>query len=269
MFHYRLATANNRSRLLIAVFLALAVHMVLMSFEFVPKQIFVPSVSLPRSVSILLRQRSSLQTPDQPVKKTQTVSPVREEQLTAEKKQELPATPKAPAIGEKPNNTLEPPALLNKTAKKTIYITEEKSKPVVEDNVSADQQTEELNTEANKAAKVKNIDIQAEPQAAQEEVGTIMPGTVQLAYPRYQLNTPPAYPGLARKRGQEGTVILQVLVNSKGNVDMLEIDVSSKFSLLDRAALTAVRKWSFEPRKRDEQKVPMWVRVPVTFKLKK
>jgi len=158
---------------------------------------------------------------------------------------------------------------LNKIAKKTIYITEEKSKPVVEDNVSADQQTEELNTEANKAAKVKNIDIQAEPQAAQEEVGTIMPGTVQLAYPRYQLNTPPAYPGLARKRGQEGTVILQVLVNSKGNVDMLEIDVSSKFSLLDRAALTAVRKWSFEPGKRDEQKVPMWVRVPVTFKLKK
>jgi protein TonB len=50
---------------------------------------------------------------------------------------------------------------------------------------------------------------------------------------------------------------------------MLEIDVSSKFSLLDRAALTAVRKWSFEPGKRDEQKVPMWVRVPVTFKLKK
>jgi protein TonB len=58
-------------------------------------------------------------------------------------------------------------------------------------------------------------------------------------------------------------------VNREGGVDKLKIDVSSKFSLLDRAALAAVRKWSFEPGKTGEQKVPMWVRVPVTFKLKK
>jgi protein TonB len=269
MFHYRLATANNRSRLLIAVFLALAVHMVLMSFEFVPKQVFVPSVSLPRSVSILLRQRSTLQTPDQPVKKTQTVSPVKEEQLTAEKKPELPAHQKIPAVQEKSENLFEPPDLLKKTAPKSTHIAEKKSKPVVEDSVSSYEQAEEVNPATDKAAKVKNIDTQAEPQAAQEAAGTIMPGTVQLAYPRYQLNTPPAYPGLSRKRGQEGTVILQVLVNREGGVDKLKIDVSSKFSLLDSAALTAVKKWSFEPGKRGEQKVPMWVRVPVTFKLKK
>ncbi len=90
-----------------------------------------------------------------------------------------------------------------------------------------------------------------------------------MAYPRYQLNSPPAYPRLARKRAQEGTVILQVLVNRDGRVGDLEIDVSSNFTLLDRAAITAVRKWSFEPGRRGEERVPMWVRVPVTFKLNK
>jgi protein TonB len=89
-----------------------------------------------------------------------------------------------------------------------------------------------------------------------------------MAYPRYQLNTPPVYPGLARKRGQEGTVVLQVLVSRAGRVDDLKIDDSSNFTLLDRAAVSAVRKWKFEPGKQGKEKIPMWVRVPVTFKLK-
>ena len=90
-----------------------------------------------------------------------------------------------------------------------------------------------------------------------------------MAYPRYQLNAPPTYPGLARKRGQEGTVFLKVLVNKEGRVDELEIETSSGFTLLDRAAVSAVRKWSFEPGRRGEERVPMWVRVPVIFKLNK
>ncbi|MBE9520121.1 MAG: energy transducer TonB, partial [Proteobacteria bacterium] len=90
-----------------------------------------------------------------------------------------------------------------------------------------------------------------------------------MAYPRYQLNTPPTYPGLARKRGQEGTVVLQVLVNREGRVDDLKIDTSSNSTLLDRAALAAVKKWLFEPGIRDEERVGMWVKVPVTFKLKR
>ncbi|MGB6971134.1 MAG: energy transducer TonB, partial [Desulfobulbales bacterium] len=91
----------------------------------------------------------------------------------------------------------------------------------------------------------------------------------QMAYPRYQSTTPPAYPGRARKRGQEGTVFLQVLVNREGRVDNLEIETSSGFTLLDRAAVSSVKKWSFEPGRRGQERIPMWVRVPVTFKLKK
>ena len=101
-----------------------------------------------------------------------------------------------------------------------------------------------------------------------KEVETALkPGVLRSAYPRYQVNGPPHYPRLARKRGQEGTVILQVLVNSQGRVDELEIELSSGFALLDRAAATAVRKWVFEPGQLGEEKVQMRVRVPVTFRL--
>jgi protein TonB len=245
--------------MLTAVFLAVAVHIGLMNFEFTPKQIFVPSVSLPRSVSVFLRHSSILETPEQPVKKTENGSPVKEELLKAEKKSEVSVPAKSSAIQDKPDNSLQAPPLLGKKTKQPTAITEEKSNPAVEEIMPAYQKAE------NTAEAVKS-----EPgKVTNEKEGVILPGTLQMAYPRYQLNTPPTYPGLARKRGQEGTVILQVLVNREGRVDDLKIETSSNLTLLDRAAVTAVQKWRFEPGRRGEERVPMWVRVPVTFKLKK
>jgi protein TonB len=51
-------------------------------------------------------------------------------------------------------------------------------------------------------------------------------------------------------------------------VEDLQIENSSGFGQLDRAALSAVRKWNFEPGRQGEERIAMWVRVPVTFKLK-
>ena len=261
MFHYRLASSSNQSRMLIAVFLAIALHMGLMNFEFEPKPVFVPSVSLPRSVSIFLQQNSIVQTPDQPVNKTQNIRSGEEEQLRAEKELEIPATPEIPAIIDKPVSSLQSPALLAERVKQPVEIAPAYQK--------AEDIAENLKPEAGETVKVQEFATKAESQAVQEKEGAVLPGTFQMAYPRYQLNTPPTYPGLARKRGQEGTVILQVLVNREGRVDDLKIDTSSNSTLLDRAAVTAVRKWTFEPGRRGEERVPMWVRVPVTFKLKK
>ena len=262
MFHYRLAATNNRSRMLIAVLLATVVHIGLMSFEFKPKQIFVPSISLPRSVSVFLRQSSIVQTPDQPVKEIQNVKHTKKEHFKAEKEPELPVFQEEPAIIRKPESLVQSQTMLKEAV----------AQPAVEDIVPVHQEPEnainDLKPEAGEAPMVQELATQTKPQAVQEEEGVNLPGTLQLAYPRYQLNRPPAYPGLARKRGQEGTVILQVLVSRAGRVDDLKIDASSNFSLLDRAAVSAVRKWKFEPGKRGEEKIPMWVRVPVTFKLK-
>nr|WP_321465705.1 energy transducer TonB [uncultured Desulfobulbus sp.] len=92
--------------------------------------------------------------------------------------------------------------------------------------------------------------------------------TVIPARPRYRDNPPPAYPELARRRQMEGTVVLDVLVNSTGRVDALTVHATSGHSLLDNAALRAVRNWLFVPGKRGGMPLAMSVRVPVRFNLR-
>jgi len=88
------------------------------------------------------------------------------------------------------------------------------------------------------------------------------------AIPLYRENPPPAYPALARKRRYEGTVILEVLVNKNGRVTDLKIYHSSGYAVLDEAALETVKDWQFQPGKRGETAIDMWVRVPIRFNLK-
>lgn len=87
------------------------------------------------------------------------------------------------------------------------------------------------------------------------------------AVPLYRDNPPPGYPVLARKRGYEGTVILEVLVNKNGRVTDLKIFHSSGYAILDEAALATVKDWQFQPGKRGETAIDMWVRVPIRFNL--
>jgi protein TonB len=91
--------------------------------------------------------------------------------------------------------------------------------------------------------------------------------TVVMATPRYNHNPPPAYPTIARKRGYEGTVLLDVFVKTDGRVGKLRIAASSNYITLDRSAMKAVQRWQFEPGRKADEVVAMWVRVPVAFRL--
>jgi protein TonB len=91
---------------------------------------------------------------------------------------------------------------------------------------------------------------------------------VREATPLYRSNPAPKYPRMARRRGFQGTVVLDVLVNQNGKVGDLRVYESSGYSLLDKTALAAVRDWLFEPGKHGDKTVKMWVRVPVRFQLK-
>lgn len=88
------------------------------------------------------------------------------------------------------------------------------------------------------------------------------------AQPRYRDNPPPAYPELARRRQIEGTVVLEALVNGGGRVDDLNVHASSGHTLLDDAALRAVRNWLFDPGKKGGMPMAMTVLVPVRFALR-
>jgi len=57
----------------------------------------------------------------------------------------------------------------------------------------------------------------------------------------------PAYPVVSRKRGEEGRVVLEVSISAEGEVRRAEIQTSSSYSRLDRAALDAVKMAIFRP----------------------
>lgn len=87
------------------------------------------------------------------------------------------------------------------------------------------------------------------------------------AKPNYLKNPEPDYPELARRRHQEGLVVLVVKVTAQGRAERVEIKKSSGFSLLDDAALEAVRDWEFQPARLGALALESEIEVPVRFEL--
>lgn len=88
-----------------------------------------------------------------------------------------------------------------------------------------------------------------------------------LAPPRYGANPKPVYPQLARLRGEEGTVVLEVYVLATGRVGEVRLRRSSGYDALDASARETVRKWRFVPAKQGEKPVEAWVSIPIRFRL--
>jgi protein TonB len=87
------------------------------------------------------------------------------------------------------------------------------------------------------------------------------------AQPAYRKNPEPIYPPSAKRRGQEGTVLLTVKVTAAGRVAEVKVKSSSGVEALDEAAARAVRRWEFEPARVHSTNVESQVDVPVRFKL--
>jgi protein TonB len=88
------------------------------------------------------------------------------------------------------------------------------------------------------------------------------------AHADYASNPPPYYPASARRRAEQGTVTVRVLVGADGSVERAEISDSSGFDSLDDAALETVRsRWRFVPARHGAIAVESWVLVPIRFAL--
>lgn len=66
---------------------------------------------------------------------------------------------------------------------------------------------------------------------------------------------------------QQGTVILAVTVNAQGEVTDVQIEKSSGYRILDRAAEEAARHWRFNPGITNGRPTGGVVRIPVDFHL--
>jgi protein TonB len=124
-------------------------------------------------------------------------------------------------------------------------------------------------TDAASGSQVKEASVPSE-QVNESSSTTALPPPirVQQAIPIYRSNPPPEYPAVAKRRGYEGTVVVEVLVGKEGGVQDFRLLRSSGYGVLDRAATAAIKSWLFEPARAGDEKIEMWVKVPVRFRLK-
>lgn len=83
----------------------------------------------------------------------------------------------------------------------------------------------------------------------------------------YLDNPAPLYPALSRRQGEQGRVILRVLVNAVGSADEVQVRTSSGFPRLDESARDTVRRWRFVSARRGAEPVAAWVLIPISFRL--
>lgn len=124
---------------------------------------------------------------------------------------------------------------------------------------------------AEAAAAENPVKTEQPAQVAEATAKADAPAEPVIEPPRFgaaYLNNPaPTYPPSARRLGEQGRVLLKVLVSENGMAETVQLDTSSGYEKLDRAAIEAVKRWSFIPAKRSNQPVSAYVLVPIKFAL--
>ena len=78
----------------------------------------------------------------------------------------------------------------------------------------------------------------------------------------------PKYPNRARRRGQEGALILRITVSDNGKPSSIKVIKTSGYQILDQAAINAVWNWQFQPAQKRGLAVKASIDLPVVFQLK-
>ena len=84
---------------------------------------------------------------------------------------------------------------------------------------------------------------------------------------QYLQNPKPAYPAISKRLGEQGKVVVRVLIGPDGTAQKAEIRQSSGYERLDQAALNTVLAWRYVPGKRGGVPEAMWFNVPINFVL--
>ncbi|HSI24221.1 MAG TPA: TonB family protein [Methylotenera sp.] len=113
--------------------------------------------------------------------------------------------------------------------------------------------------------------IAAEPAKAPAKAEPVVEDKIEP--PKYgvaYLNNPtPDYPPISVRKGEEGRVLMRVLVSANGAAEDVQIEQSSGFDRLDNVAVAAVKKWRFIPAKKNNQPLSAYVLVPMPFIIEK
>ena len=195
-----------------------------------------------------------------------------------EPRKKIPKPPEKVVLPEKKVVVKKKPKPLPKPVKAIIKPQKKRSTDTVQELASAAKVNPVLPRAEGKMAVESTPDLL--PDISPDLMGNVVSETevkiasvratkkVIKARPAYRENPRPAYPRMARRRGYEGTVLLEVLVDSAGKVEDLRVLKSSGYKVLDRSAIKSAKNWLFEPGSIGDEKVEMWVRIPIRFELR-
>ncbi|WP_305815512.1 energy transducer TonB [Photobacterium leiognathi] len=272
----------NLKRYAIAGSASILFHSLLVSAMPDKKIITVP-VSEPASVSVNLVSlpiakpepviQPIVETPVEPIKpvaKTMTPAPKTEMKKLVQKTKPVTkpkAEPKKKAVPKKP-------APKKPIPKKTVTKKAEFKKPVQNKTVKKAQPTKPITTSkkltldkpSNKPATKSVVEVNKKTKNQQATLGSSEPQLV--SKPTFATKpSPVSYPRLAKRRGIEGTVLVEVLIGKDGKQLKQKLAKSSGASVLDKAALKAIKLWRFSPHIIDGKAIAHRVQIPVRFKL--
>jgi protein TonB len=108
--------------------------------------------------------------------------------------------------------------------------------------------------------------VDNEAQQAAPRVATA-PRTVSASQVGYLVARNPVYPARSRKMGEQGRVMVRVMIDIAGRSSQVLLEKSSGHQALDEAALSAVRAAQFRPYSEGGVAQPVWVLVPINFVL--
>jgi TonB family protein len=109
--------------------------------------------------------------------------------------------------------------------------------------------------------------VAAPPSGPPAKEGDLVDLSSVTSPPTLLKSVSPVYPQVAQQLGIEGTITVNALINEKGNV----IDTGILKGIRDdkglgKAAEAAVRKWKFEPARKDGVAVKVWKSFLIAFK---
>ena len=256
-------------RFILSFALAVGIHAVLLGTAFKPFAVRPRLAFTPRPLTLTLVAHQPLRPPQPavPEKKKEIRSAV---SAPSPPKPEKKVAAKAPVRPRKSTAALKPQV---KKRKKPLPVPDRSAPASVSANPSPPRPASVPPPETPVEAQTEQARL---PEPRTTTGGQLHPpgapvpaaSVIREASPLYRVNPPPHYPLSARRRGYQGTVILEVFVGSTGRVIDLRLTQSSGHAALDNAALKAVKRWNFTPGSRDDQPVDMWVRVPVRFQLR-
>jgi len=109
--------------------------------------------------------------------------------------------------------------------------------------------------------------VEAQPQQA-APAAPAAPKTVSASQLGYIVPPNPIYPARSRKAGEQGNIMVRVLIDVTGRPAQVSLQTSSGHPALDESAVSAVRAAQFRPYAEGGLAQAVWVLVPINFVLR-